>query len=113
MEFFQFHIRQHANVHRVFHIDAAADAAGHIHIIDAFHGHIHTLQQNINSGKYRALGPDEIVDIHFVDGYFPAGFRFFRQCQHITAHAVLIPDNPLALPLELAPGIDDAAAVEF
>ena len=112
-EFFGSHIRQHADVYCIFHVDAGADAAGNIDPVDAVCRHIHTSEQGIHPGENGGLGPDEIVDIHLVDGYLPAGFRFLRKSQHIASGPESIPEDPSARTLELAPGIDDAAAVEL
>ena len=109
----QLHVREHTDVHGVFHIDAAADAAGDIHPVNAFGGHVHGLEQRVNGGENSALGPDEVVDVHLVDGHLPAGFRFLCRGDNIAAHAVGVPLNAAALPDEQALGVDDPAAVQL
>ena len=113
MELFQLHIREHADIHRVLHVDAGADAACDIDVLDGFHGHIHALQQCCDGGEDRALGTDEVVNVHFIDGHFPAGLAFVFKGNNVAAHAVMIPADALALPDEQALGVDDAAAVQL
>src|SRR5699024_11087763 len=113
MELTQVHIREHADVHRVFHIDAAADAAGHIDAVNHIHRHIHAFEQGINGGENSAFGPDKVVDIYFIDGDFPTGFTFLSRSQHIAAHAVAVPLYPAAFPNEQSLGIDDAGTEQL
>ena len=109
----QLHIRQHTDKHRIFHVDAAADAAGNADPIDALRGHIHRLQQRIDAGVDGALGSNKIVNIHLVDRHFSAGLAFIFKSDHIPPGAVLIPANPVALPDELSPGIDNTGAEQL
>ena len=110
MEFLQRHIREHTDVHRVAHVDAGADAAGNIHIVDELHRHIHALQQGIDGGENGALGTDEIVDVHLVDGDFPLGLTVLGLRKDVSSHAVVVPADPVPFPDKQALGIDDAAA---
>ena len=111
LELFQLHIREHTDVDSVAHIDAGADAAGDVDLVDHVHGHIHALQQGVNGGENSALGTDKVVDVHLVDGNLTAGLALFGECQHIAAGAVLVPQHPLALPDELTTGVDDAGSI--
>ena len=113
LELFQLHIGEHTDIDGVFHVNAAANAAGNIDLIDHIHRHVHALQQNIDGRENSALGTNEIIDIHLVDGYFPAGLALVGIGDDITAHAVGIPADAVTFPLEQALGIDDAAAEEF
>ena len=113
VELFQLHVREHADVHRVLHVDAGADAAGDKDVLDGFHGHIHTMQQRRNGGENRALGTDEVVDVHLVDGHLPAGLALIFKGNDIPTHAVMIPADALALPDEQPLGIDNPAAVQL
>ena len=47
-ELLQLHIGQHTDVHRVLHVDTGADAAGHVHVVDHLHRHIHALEHGID-----------------------------------------------------------------
>ena len=82
-------------------------------MVDGVHAHVHGVQQGLNGGENSALGPDEVVNIHLVDGDFPARFGFLRLGQHEAAHAVGVPADPAALPDEQALGVDDGAAEQL
>ena len=113
VELLQLHVREHANVHGVLHVDAGADAAGHIHLVNGLHAHVHAGKQGGDGGEDGALGPDEIVDVHLVDGHLPAGFGLVGVGDDVAAHAMRIPPDPVTLPDEQTLGIDDAAAEEL
>ena len=113
LELLQFHIREHADADGVAHIDAAADAAGHIHGLDGFHGHIHGGQHGVDGGIDRALGTDEVIDIHLVDGNFPSGLGFILKGDDIAAHTILVTADTAALPDKEATGVDDPGAEQL
>ena len=113
LEFLQFHIREHTDIHGVFHVDPRADAACDIDLIDHIHGHVHALQKGINGGEDGALCPDEVVDVHLVDGNLSASFGFFSSGDYIAAHVMGIPLHPTALPDKQALGVDHATAVQL
>lgn len=112
-ELLQLHIGEHTDIHGVFHIDTGADAARHIHMVNHVHGHIHGLQKGVDGGENGALGTDEIVNIHLVDGDFTARLALGRLSQHKSAHAVGIVLHTAALPDEETLGVDDGAAVKL
>ena len=111
--FFQFHIREHADIDGIFHIDTGADTACHQHLVDAFRGHIHALEQGVNTGVNSALGTDKVINIHLVDGHFPAGLAFCCFCQHVATHAMLITTDTVTLTDKHTLGIDDATTEQF
>ena len=103
-ELFQLHIREHTDIHRIFHIDSGADAAGNIDLVDHVYRHIHALQKRIDGGENRALGTDKVVNIHFIDADLPSGFGLLPFRQHVAAHAVPVPLHPAAFPEESETG---------
>ena len=109
MEFLKVHIREHTDVHGIFHINAGADAACHIHCVDHVHGHIHGVEQGFDGGENGALGPDEVVDVHLVQRHLTACFGLALIGNHKSAHAVVVPADAAALPDEQALGVDNSA----
>ena len=110
VELFQLHIREHADIDGVFHIDSAANAPGNIDTVNAVYGHVHALQKGVNGGINCALGTNEVVDVYLVDGNFTPGIALLRRCENVASHSVVIPLHSLAFPDEQASGIDDATA---
>ena len=82
-------------------------------MVNAFRCHIHALQKRVNSRVNSTLGTDEIVDIHFIDGHFPARLGFSGSSEDIASHPVGIPCHPATFPDKETSGIDDAAAEQF
>ena len=113
LEQFPVDIRQHADAHGVFHVNARADAARNVYMRQNAHVHVKTGKHNIDGGENRGLRTDERVDIHFRDGNFAARLRFGRSGQNIAAHAVLVVRDTLTGADKLTLGGDDGRAVKF
>ena len=107
------HIREHADAHGVLHIDAAADAARHVDMLQHGHVHVQRGQHNVDGGENGALGPDEALDIHLGNGDLPAGVALVAEGQHVAPHAVLIPEDTAVLLHKVSLGGDGGGAVQL
>ena len=106
-------IGQHADAHGVFHVDARADAAGNVDMLENRHVHIQRREHDVDGGEDRALGADERVDVDLGDRNFASGFALVGSCENVPAHAVLVVGDSVALADEFALRGDDGGAVEL
>ena len=113
MELFKINVREHADRHRVLHIDSASDAARHIDVL--YHGHIKVqrTQHRADRRENRSLGTNKIVDINFINRHVFMPCGLFLERQHIAADPVLVPADSLSVADKFSLGADDIAAVQL
>ena len=113
MEQLQRYVREHADAHGVFHINAAADAARDVHAFNHALIHVHCRQQCVDRGVDRALGADEIENIDLVEGDFALRGGFLRESENVAPRAVMVAHDAAALADEQTLRVDDAGAEQL